>query len=372
VLPKPKLKQYEDFVVAESDALAEICGMVTTWDALGKKPLLSSAATGSASLFASRAVASNLWEILTPFYSSVPDLKDCEALGPARWPGGYRIQVVAFGKRISTKARRRVLAQLGLRTTSTASTQLGFLMDFDPKLKSGDGDMGALVRCCLSHLISPPAATPVPRLAVAPNARGPCPLTPELSQLLCNLGQIVTGDICFDPFCGTCTIGTAVHSQGGFFIGADLVPEPPTLSKIDVLRGNIFEQTRFPPNTFEAIVCDPPFGTRCKQHERHSGNEQEHINSHTNHWNHDSFVKRAVEQRFILEPLFDLAATALRPGGKLVFLFPNYPNNPDARWSHADLPKRENLDFLVVCRQEWLKSTGHCVSRDCIVFKKRP
>jgi predicted RNA methylase len=371
VVPNPKLKQYEDFMLAESSALAELCMMESFWDDEGKKMVLSSADSSSARKFMARAVVCDLWEVLTNAYKSVPNLENYNGTGAIKIPGDICVQIMAFGgKRLSTKTRRRVLAQLGLKTTPNAPTQLGFFMDYNSSIKSDSGDVGVLLKCYLCRLISMPGTNVVAHPSLSTfKSRGSCPLTPELSHLLANIGKMMKGDICFDPFCGTCSIGSAVLSHGAFFIGADLFPESVGLNtNMEVVCGNIFQMS-WHQNIFDQIICDPPFGTRCKQHTIESGNDQ-HFTKHYDRWNHDVFSKQAIEQRQILEPLFDLAATSLVNGGRLVFLFPNYPNNSSARWSPVDLPRRSNLKFITTCRQEWLKSSGHCVSRDCVVFEK--
>lgn len=111
---------------------------------------------------------------------------------------------------------------------------------------------------------------------------------------------------------------------------------------------------------------------------------------------------RALAANKILCPLVRLALSLLKPhGGRLIFTFTSFPQNADRHiggeqdgdvgsavgdilcrsWMarlEASLDSdglasafRSHMRVVDVCRQEWKKSTGHVLARDCVVLERQ-
>lgn len=157
------------------------------------------------------------------------------------------------------------------------------------------------------------------------------------SQALCGPGKIA-----FDPFCGSGSLLVACAVLGSYALGSDF--DMPSMSqdrkksilsnfqqyklsekflgiaKVDFLSGVYrFEDVKI----LDAIVTDPPYGIREKQH-----------------------ANGISPLLPLLLKLYEFAAKALKVGGRLVYWLPaGYDLNED------DLPKHPGLKLISNCRQ---------------------
>lgn len=245
---------------------------------------------------------------------------------------------------------------------------------------------------------------------VSQEAKGSTPLKPLLGRILCNLAKVGHGSIVYDPFCGYGSILHQAQAYGAYCIGSDvLIPfsggiRPPTHSNesSDRFQGNIYHFLRFNRSHerighdliddsnaltssstcshgdmdedlmrsyrglfVDCIVTDPPYGRR----ERHVD-----INNHDElAQKHATNDDRARERFEVIRPVLRLAESMLLAGGRLVFLFLNYPNSSTASWTRQDLQldRYPCLRLVDICRETWIHhSTGHVLARDTVIIEK--
>ena len=241
--------------------------------------------------------------------------------------------------------------------------------------------------------------------------QGATPLRPELTQILCTLSMATATSLCFDPFCGSGAINAALqryfarartrtvptllsedNSNSGTSsttsttsnsrtsipslsccryrcqnIGSDLnsrglfqfhTENKVMKTGVDWVVSDVYHAARmWRPAMFDAIITDPPYGLRENNKRCYTAST--------------STMQRVHDQREILQPMFALASRCLVRGGRLVFLFPNYPNAKDFHWAATDL-RFQRFGFRLVhhCRQQWNKSSGHSLARDCLVLER--
>jgi hypothetical protein len=253
---------------------------------------------------------------------------------------------------MSTRQKRKVLllAQLsrpssdGKAQHSDRHYQLCLLLEFDWSQADADGSQGRLCRVHLCEQI-PPSGTSrsdlttkqakqqQPSVASQTSSSGDhhdnsrenltttppsTALRPSLCQLLCNLAKISKYSLVYDPFCGSRSILRVAEELGGYCLGSDafekhlnLVSEEDNSGRNNIFLSNIYHQQVIGRGQFDAIICDPPYGRREK-HVDEKG---------IDFANHQTSEERALSQFRILTPLIELSSTALRIGGRLVFLF---------------------------------------------------
>lgn len=257
-------------------------------------------------------------------------------------PGKFGIEIYSPGKQLSTRQKRKVLllAQLSrpsetITTSDREHVQLGLLLEYDWNHKDEDGTNGILIRTHLCEQIRPHCggsgrehktsdksssekeltstkenfpANPIPSTA----------LRHSLSQILCNLAKVSHHSLVYDPFCGSGSILRAAEQFGGFCLGSDAFEQYLNLQSYhcqpwtrDIFLSNIYHLQIHSRGQFDAIICDPPYGRREK-HVDEKG---------VDFANHQTNDERALSQFKILSPLLHLSSTALKVGGRLVFLF---------------------------------------------------
>lgn len=193
-----------------------------------------------------------------------------------------------------------------------------------------------------------------------------------LCKLICNLGKITNNSFCYDPFCGSGTILRIVHELGGYCLGSDVYQKQLMLSldnnkgnniiEGNIFQANIYHQTLRDCHQFDCIICDPPYGRREK-----------HVNEYgIDAVQHETNDERALTQFKILIPLINLSSKLLKLGGRLVFLFLNYPNSTTVQWNaKTDLLYAINsMRVIHKWSENWEYSSGHAISRDTIVMER--
>jgi len=178
---------------------------------------------------------------------------------------------------------------------------------------------------------------------------GATSLKPQFAALLCNLAKVRAHDFVLDPFCGSGTISDALEALNAIPFNADVTSSPQCTVVCNIWH-NCWR------GTFDAIVTDPPFSRRER---RVDGCVQEETNIE------DSPQERLAKAYTILDPLFDLARL-LKPRGRLVFTFVNYPN-----LENAPKPPWETLPLRLVhvIPQRWVKGM-HILERLVVVMEK--
>jgi tRNA (guanine10-N2)-methyltransferase len=169
---------------------------------------------------------------------------------------------------------------------------------------------------------------------------GPTSMDSHLSMIMANMGKIGPGCLVCDPFVGTGSILVACTKLGGFCIGADIDYrilkgkegkclsdnfEQYNLPIPDIVRCDIsmrFHQWR-EAEMFDAIVCDPPYGVRAGARRLpHKASDERSSQARSGQ---ETCVPRTVVYPIedVLVDLLDVAARALRVGGRLVYLLPS-------------------------------------------------
>eukprot|EP00475_Leptophrys_vorax_P030898 TRINITY_DN46631_c0_g1_i2.p2 TRINITY_DN46631_c0_g1~~TRINITY_DN46631_c0_g1_i2.p2 ORF type:complete len:395 (-),score=116.58 TRINITY_DN46631_c0_g1_i2:1665-2849(-) len=180
----------------------------------------------------------------------------------------------------------------------------------------------------------------------------------ELAFIMANQALVQPGDLVYDPFVGTASIIISCAVFGATVFGSDI--------DIRVIKGNektlfdSFKQYKLPrPEiirsdasrpiwrsgmTFDAIVCDPPYGIR--EGPRKSGTKKEIKEIAPEHL--DSHIPRTqvYDPVMLMNDLLNFAAKNLKLGGRLVFLFP-----ANEEYSEEDLPKHPCLRLVANCEQ---------------------
>uniref|UniRef100_A0A0G4I6M5 Uncharacterized protein n=1 Tax=Chromera velia CCMP2878 TaxID=1169474 RepID=A0A0G4I6M5_9ALVE len=260
------------------------------------------------------------------------------------------------------------------------------------------------------------------------------PLREELAFILCNLAKIDRGSLVVDLFAGRCSIlAAAVKFLGCFCIGADVKAfmcpvdvEERGDGGVDFFRGNVFSCPlrgvgggRGGDGMFDAVICDPPFGKRelvlTERSLPHSTKVSSEILegdlktcTEGNRGFSDSFLSSSaaeddcregegqkenvqrlagspVLENLALYALFEASIQLLRPRGRLVFTYPDFPKSSDKKfkWSasevEAEMRRRmvekgvSRYEFVLIgsADQVWEKSSGHVMSRRVCVFEKR-
>ncbi|EGV64201.1 tRNA (guanine(10)-N(2))-methyltransferase [Yamadazyma tenuis] len=210
----------------------------------------------------------------------------------------------------------------------------------------------------------------------------------ELALVSCNIAEVDTNKMVYDPFTGTGSFLVAAANFGGITIGSDI--------DVRILRGkgdkcnlkSNFKQygtstnfidtltmdftnnalrTDFPIDT---IVCDPPYGVReglkvcgAKNEEKAAGRENVVIDGEKAHLRRDFIPpKKPYELSNLLDDLLRFSANRLPVGGRLAFWMPT----ANDEFEINQIPQHENLELLYNLEQEF-----HKWSRRLLVYVKR-
>lgn len=208
---------------------------------------------------------------------------------------------------------------------------------------------------------------------------GPTSLDNEIALLMASVAQIKPGSVVLDPFVGTGSILIACTQFGAFCFGTDI--------DIRILRGkkgrNIYSNfTQYnlrPPELirsdnalyeghfrglpfYDAIVCDPPYGIRAGA--RRTGSRKEVVKPIPDHLRADHIPQtKPYAVNDVMQDLLGMAVSALRMGGRLVYLLP-YDIGPDSTWE--PLPVHPCLELVSVSDQP----INSKLIRKMIVMKK--
>jgi tRNA (guanine10-N2)-methyltransferase len=200
---------------------------------------------------------------------------------------------------------------------------------------------------------------------------GPTSMDNELSLVMANMGLVKPGSVVLDPFVGTGSILVACAKFGasvtvGFDIDVRVLRgkggntlftnfEQYGLPLPEVIRCDSSMHSRHfrthPGGTYDAIVCDPPYGIRAgarKAGSRHAGSEgpkaPKPISAETRLDHIPQTQPYPVED--VLTDLLDLAARNLVLKGRLVYLLPSTYDLTD-----EDLPRHPCLGMVANSEQ---------------------
>lgn len=210
----------------------------------------------------------------------------------------------------------------------------------------------------------------------------------ELSLVSCNVAQVDSGKVVYDPFTGTGSFLVAAANFGGYPIGSDI--DARTIrgkSKQCNLRAN-FQQygtssqfidtmvMDFTNNALhmniDTIVCDPPYGVReglkvlgAKNEERAAARREGLDAERQLSYLKKDYIpaKKPYELANMLEDLLGFAAARLPVGGRLVFWMPTANDEFEVH----NLPQHERLQLLYNLEQEfnkWLRRLLVYVKRE--------
>ena len=312
--------------------------------------------------------------------NAAADATGCPALPPS-----YILEIVAAGKKISTRQRRKITMELNLPRATPPTDQSGpcLLVLFLVYEKSGVLSSVYLfeqVRSVTNEFSSAVVTKKTlhkggKHMSGVIDEKSPTqfvgealpatPLRPALTVLMCNLALVQHCSLCYDPFVGSGSLLSACRRFSATAFGADVSMDNMFLHLRDG-EERILSNAYTPPlrggSMLDAIVCDPPYGRREKHVDQFG-----RMNA-----KHETNAARALAQFEILTPLFAMASQNLRVGGRLVFAFFNFPKStvPGVYWDITDLPQHKNLRVEHRCREQWEKSSGHVLARDIVTVVK--
>ena len=208
----------------------------------------------------------------------------------------------------------------------------------------------------------------------------------ELSLVSCNIAQIGSHKVVYDPFAGTGSFMVAAAHFGGFVLGSDIdvrmlrgkgesnihrnFQQYGTLTNyLDVLAMDFTNNSLRRSFQVDSIVCDPPYGVReglrvcgARNPERAAGKENLIIDGEKAHLRRDFIPpKKPYQLGELLHDLLQFAAERLPINGRLAFWMPT--TNEDSQ--EHDIPMHQNLQLLYCLNQDFNKW-----SRRLMVYSK--
>lgn len=210
----------------------------------------------------------------------------------------------------------------------------------------------------------------------------------ELSLVSCNIGQVSSGKIIYDPFTGTGSFLVAGAHFGGLAFGSDIdvrslrgkgskcnlkenFKQYNTSSRfIDTLAMDFTNNSLRKNLVIDTIVCDPPYGVReglkvcgAKNPEKAKGRENTVVEGELGFLRKDFIApKKPYELANLLEDLLNFSAEKLPVGGRLAFWMPT----ANDEFVEHHIPQHERLELLYALEQEFNKW-----SRRLMVYVKR-
>lgn len=210
----------------------------------------------------------------------------------------------------------------------------------------------------------------------------------ELSLISCNIAQVNTGKVVYDPFAGTGSFLVAAANYGGYVVGSDIDHRllrgknekcniranmkqyNSTSQFLDVMTMDFTHNALRPDFQIDTIVCDPPYGVReglkvcgVKDPAKAAHRENVVIDGEKAHLRRD-FIhpKKPYELASLLDDLLLFAVQRLPVGGRLCFWMPT----ANDEFSTDFIPHHDSLDLLYNLDQEFNKW-----SRRLLVYSKR-
>ena len=211
---------------------------------------------------------------------------------------------------------------------------------------------------------------------------GPTSTSHELAFLMANQAEIKEGDIVLDPFAGTGSILIACSALKGLCFGSDIDlrvlqgysvgrKNEKEIEGTDVIqRYDIFANFKyynlpkpciaamdlayplFKNNTFDAIVCDPPYGIKAgskktKAIKDRKKRNDEDAKEFSNEQRVGIFTKKeGFGVNKIYYTLLENASKLLKIGGRIVFLFHTDSSYDD---EYNKFPEHECFEFVHSC-----------------------
>ncbi|TID29260.1 hypothetical protein CANINC_002056 [Pichia inconspicua] len=208
----------------------------------------------------------------------------------------------------------------------------------------------------------------------------------ELALFTCNIGQVLPGELIYDPFVGTGSFLVAAAEFGGITIGSDI--EFLTLKGKEPnrrLKNNFdyykrpkqfcdalcmdFTNNAFRTNLkFGAIICDPPYGVRegvkvCGTTKDKEGRENVIIDGQLAFLRRDYIQpKKTYSLDLLLDDLLEFSSQRLEVGSRLCFWMP-VANDEDIP---TLIPQHKELELIYELVQDFNKW-----SRRLLVYVKR-
>lgn len=198
----------------------------------------------------------------------------------------------------------------------------------------------------------------------------------ELALVSCNLGQVDTGKIMYDPFVGTGSFLVAGANYGALTVGSDIDGRLIKGKGNNTIRANFKQYNTsslfmdvltmdFTHNAFrsnmkiDTIVCDPPYGVReglkvlgAKNPDRFAGKEEVEIDGKKAFLRKDYIpTKKPYELDALLCDLLQFGVDRLPIGGRLCFWMPT----ANDEYVPTIIPKHRNLELKYHLVQEFNK-----------------
>ncbi|CAG9460614.1 unnamed protein product [Pedinophyceae sp. YPF-701] len=316
----------------------------------------------------------------------------------------FKVIVDYFGRRVSTRDQQDVFdklafLRLGGKVSLTNPEQLYIVIRADPDgLPNRSGlPEGVPTRWYFGRVLADHRKRKESTSKFALPDRpyiGPTSMDPTVAQVMCNVGGVGPGRICFDPFVGTGSILVTAAYLGGYTFGSDIdirvvrdgmyktdkdgrkltlwrnfqhygLPSPVGFLATDVHRTSFRMQVL--EGLVDSIVCDPPYGVRAGgrksvPRDLPATMTAEQRKAHVPHTGTFTMVE-------CLADLLDLASRALRVGGRVVFFLP---------WPHLHADAKEHEEIRILASHPVLRLTGMGIqhlttryTRLLVVFEKR-
>jgi len=295
-----------------------------------------------------------LWAVATNYDELYAKIKRCPLMKKpenCRKERSFRIQVEAFGKKLSNKRKIEKIEKFAFLPFEgpiqlnhpTNSFHLIEYYGIDPNNVSdkpellffgkwlANGDRKIISDICLKH-----------RKFISTTS-----MDPTLSLIMANLAQIKANDVVFDPFAGSGSLLVTAAYFGGYVIGADIDfllfhgRSKPCRSKVkqrdpdENIRANLkqygleskyldvvlsdFSRPLWNKFEFDAIITDPPYGIR--EAAKKIGSNKEYKIPEDLLANHIP-AKIHYNLQDIINDLLKFATYYLKQGGRLVFWIP--------------------------------------------------
>ncbi|KAH3674501.1 hypothetical protein WICMUC_003339 [Wickerhamomyces mucosus] len=198
----------------------------------------------------------------------------------------------------------------------------------------------------------------------------------ELSLISCNLAQVDTGKIMYDPFAGTGSFLVAGSAFGALTVGSDIDGRMIRGKGNNTIKANFdqygtstlfmdvltmdFTHNAFRKNmVIDTIVCDPPYGIReglkvlgARNPERFVGKEDVEIDGKKAYLLKDYIpTKKPYELDSLLYDLLQFSSERLPIGGRLAFWMPT----ANDEYVPTLIPQHKNLELKYHLVQEFNK-----------------
>lgn len=212
-------------------------------------------------------------------------------------------------------------------------------------------------------------------------------MDPTLAILVANIAKVKPNDLVYDPFVGSGSLLVAAADFGAYVMGSDIDykllmgmsrPSRPNVKKrgpdetirdnlfqyglhdkyIDILLADASKSVIRPCGQFDSIICDPPYGIRESSVKVGSKKSDPTVPEECIGIHFPAKIQYNLAD--VIVDLLDYAATALVPGGRLVYWQPLMND------MQMQAPQHSAFDLVCICRQNLTRNTARvliCLER---------